>query len=407
MKLILLLLLAGRLPDPVGLRRTIEQALFIPSPLPAIETREYGTFQVERGVSADRLTYATEFGMRVPAIVYHPDDQSVKRPALIIVNGHGGDKYSWYSIYAGVLFARAGAVVLTYDPIGEGERNSQHKSGTRQHDRYVPPDENGARMGGLMITDVRQAVTYLTSRIDVDPSRIAAAGYSMGSFVVSLTCAVETRLRACTAVGGGDLDGPGGYWDSSTKKMCQSLPYKALSVLGDRPAVILALNALRGPMLIHNGAADEVVEIATHGPGFFQELRSRTIALLGSNHGVFDYSFTPNGGHRPYFITKPVAQWLNVKLHFPNWQAISNPESKIGSWADANHVPMDKLYATEHREAGTLALGKNIPYIDRDRLDVVPEATWEKHKADFILESWFDRVNAARQTCASCPRPLK
>jgi hypothetical protein len=62
----------------------------------------------------------------VPSIVYHPKDMSVKRPAVIVVNGHGGDKYSWYSVYAGVLFARAGAVVPTYDPVGEGERNAQH-----------------------------------------------------------------------------------------------------------------------------------------------------------------------------------------------------------------------------------------------------------------------------------------
>ena len=57
----------------------------------------------------------------------------------------------------------AGAFVLTYDPIGEGERNSERKSFTRQHDIPVPPEEIGRRMAGLMITDVRQAVSYWRS----------------------------------------------------------------------------------------------------------------------------------------------------------------------------------------------------------------------------------------------------
>ena len=96
------------------------------------------------------------------------------------------------------------AVVVTYDPIGEGERNSQRKSGTRQHDRDIEPPEMGRRMGGLMMTDLMQAVGYLAQRPDVDSSRLAAMGYSMGSFVLGLACAVETRLNACVLAAGGD-----------------------------------------------------------------------------------------------------------------------------------------------------------------------------------------------------------
>jgi hypothetical protein len=55
-------------------------------------------------------------------------------PGIVVVNGHGGDKASWYAYYTGVLYARAGAVVLTYDPIGEGERNDDHKDFASEHD---------------------------------------------------------------------------------------------------------------------------------------------------------------------------------------------------------------------------------------------------------------------------------
>ena len=94
------------------------------------------------GVTAERVTYGTQFGMRVPAILYLPRPlPSSKIPAFIIVNGHGGDKYSWYAFYSGILYARAGAAVLTYDPTGEGERNGERKSGTREHDEVELPEE--------------------------------------------------------------------------------------------------------------------------------------------------------------------------------------------------------------------------------------------------------------------------
>src|SRR5262249_15970894 len=163
-------------------RAAIRAALRVPDPLPALAPEKLGKFEPAPGVIAERVTYATEYGLRVPAILYLPKERRGKIPAFLNVNGHGGDKYSCYSMYTGVLDAKVGAGVLTYDPIGEGERNAEHKSGTRAHDRYVDPDEMGRRMGGLMMTDVIQGVSYLAQRPEVDPQRIAAGGYSMGSF---------------------------------------------------------------------------------------------------------------------------------------------------------------------------------------------------------------------------------
>jgi dipeptidyl aminopeptidase/acylaminoacyl peptidase len=114
----------------------IASTLFVPDPLPPLSAASYGTFEPAPGVIAERVSYDTQFGMRIPAIVYRPAQAPAgKMPGLIVVNGHGGDKYSWYSFYAGILYAKAGATILTYDPIGEGERNAQRKPGTRQHDR--------------------------------------------------------------------------------------------------------------------------------------------------------------------------------------------------------------------------------------------------------------------------------
>jgi dipeptidyl aminopeptidase/acylaminoacyl peptidase len=347
---------------------------------------------------AERVTYATQFGLRVPAILYLPKERREKVPALIVVNGHGGDKYSWYAFYAGILYARAGAAVLTYDPIGEGERNRERRSGTRAHDQKLEPREMGQRLGGLLVTDLMQAAAYLGSRPEVDPRRIGAVGYSLGSFVTALVGAVEPRLRACVLAGGGNLDGPDGYWDNS-KPMCQGIPYQSLRFLGDRPAALYALHAARGPTLIVNGLADSVVGIPRHGHDakFFQELQARTARLKGSREGVFDYHLIPDVSHRPFFVTRPVALWLERHLDFPNWTDASLrslPETHITRWATAYDVPLDPSYASEDREGGTRALGENVPALSRATLSVFSRDEWEREKSRLLYESWVEAARA-------------
>jgi dienelactone hydrolase len=378
-------------------RSQIRSALFVPDPLPQVEAKVHGHFEPTDGVVAERITYQTQFGLRVPTILYVPKSHSGELPGLIVVNGHGGDKYSWYAFYSGILYARAGAAVLTYDPIGEGERNADRKSGTRAHDKVLEPPEMGRRMGGLMLTDVMQAVSLLRERPEVDPQRIGAMGYSMGSFVTAIAGAADEWLKACVLVGGGNLDGPGEYWDQS-KPMCQGLPYQALSFLGDRPAALYALHAARGPTLIFNGAADTVVNMPAHGEAFLRDLRRRTAALYGMTDGVFDYRFVPEVSHRPFFVTRDVALWLEDKLDFPNWTAetIKNmPMTHIGRWAAANNVAMDRLYATEDREGGTPALGEGVPALSREQLSVFSADEWQKNKSKLIYESWVAKAREA------------
>lgn len=377
-------------------REGIEAALHVAGPAPELAPESHGTFAAAEGVVAERVTFGTQFGLRVPAIVYRPAEGAGRGPGLIVVNGHGGDKYSWYAFYSGVLYARAGATVLTYDPAGEGERNSARRSGTRAHDKVEAPDELGRRLGGLMMTDLRQAVSYLRQRPDVDPRRIGAMGYSMGSFVLAITGAVETRLKGCVLVGGGNLDGPEGYWDKS-KPMCQGLPYRALAFLGDRPAAIYALHAARGPTLIYNGTEDDTVRIPQYGEAHLADVRRRAAAIHGGTTGLFDREFHPGTGHRPYFLTRPVALWLERQLDFPRWteQDIrAMGETHIAEWAARNGVEMDRLYATEHREGGTRALGAGVPGMTRAELSVFSPEEWTRRRETLIHDAWLREARA-------------
>jgi dienelactone hydrolase len=381
-----------------NLREQIEQTLHVARPLPALEEKSFGHFSPAPGVAADRVSYATGYSLRVPAIVYHEAGPTIsKHPGLIVVNGHAADKSSWYAYWTGILYARAGAVVLTYDPIGEYERNRERLSKSNQHDQYIPPDDMARRLSGLMITDVMQGVSYLSSREDVDSKRIAVLGYSMGSFVTSLACALDRRVHACVLAGGGDLDGPNGYWDNSNK-MCQAIPYRSLTFLGDRGPAIYALNAKRGPTLVINGDRDDVVDIVHHEKDWFEQLRQQTIEKLGSSKNVFDFEFQAGAGHAPYFLTKPAALWLEDKLKFPQWtrkEIDSLPESHIEEWAVKNGVVTQTDSWFKHNEGALRALGDNIPAVARADLHAIPEVVWDSRMDDYVYETWVERAKAA------------
>lgn len=398
-------LVAGVTPQQeLELRAQMRKALRVPDPLPALEPRTHGRFEPAEDVIAERVTYGTQFGMRIPAIVYFPKARTAPAPAIIVVNGHGGDKYSWYAMYSGILYARAGAVVLTFDPTGEGERNQEHQSGTRDHDRLEPVDapyhaELARRQGGLIVGDVMQAVSYLSQRPEVDPKRIAAMGYSMGSMVTALTGAVEPRLHACVIAGGGGfgIPAPGSEDKTPTgsKPSCiQGLPYRSLAFLKDPPAVIYTLNAARGATLVVNGELDWD-GTPRKNPMQMEATRARTIAYRGSSQRIFDVAKNePGAAHRPYFVNRDVVLWLHHQLQFPNWteqQIASMGETYIREWAAKEKVEIDPMYTTEILEAGAHALGTSIPGIAPGQLNVFTRQEWEKEKDRMTLDSWVLR----------------
>jgi len=391
-----------------GWREQVRAALFLPEQRPELAPRDFGSFSAMPGVVAHRVTYGTQFGMRVPAIVYAPEHVRGKLPAVVVVAGHGGDKTSWYEVYAGLLYASAGAIVVTYDPIGEDERNSAQLSDARAHDTVLPGLMSPARLGGLMIGDVSQAVSYAASRTDVDPKRIAVIGYSMGSFHAAVASALDTRIRALVLSGGGGLDGNGGSWDSSSKIMCQSGPYRVLSKLPDKGVVLYALHQRSGETLVLNGADDKLVASPHHLESFFADLVARVAALAGPTAPLMEYRFYPGVGHRPSWVNRDGAAWLNERLRFPEWRHLDLQalgETHISEWAVATGAHINVGYDTEMSEGGVRALGKGFPAPTRVQLQAVPKAEWKAHLDQYTWESWARHALIAEGLPPEVPQP--
>jgi len=175
------------------LRGRIRASLHVPDPLPALRDKSYGRFSVTADIAADRVSYATGYEMRVPALVYHKAGATVmQHPALVIVSETGDDKASPAVYGKGILYARAGAVVLTYDPMGLYERDAERRPVANPG---ALSDDLALRLKGLAVTDVLQAVQYLASRKDVDAQRIAVIGSS-------LACVLNGSIRACARTAG-------------------------------------------------------------------------------------------------------------------------------------------------------------------------------------------------------------
>jgi hypothetical protein len=184
--------------------------------------------------------------------------------------------------------------------------------------------------------------------------------------------------------------------------MCQSGPYHALSFLGDRPAALFALNARRGPTFILNGTDDTVVAIPTHGPEFYQDLRRRVIALNGSSRDVFTTYFDPGASHRPAWVLKISAEWLENNLHFTNWTPTgveSLPVIKISTWAAKNDVHLSRSQMRDDRDGGLEAIEAGVPKLTPEQLSVLPMNEWQQHRDEFVYSVWAkDAIASAEQT---------
>jgi hypothetical protein len=233
-------------------------------------------------------------------------------------------------------------------------------------------------------------------------------GYSMGSFHAALAAGLDPRIQALVLSGGGDLDGNGGSWDSSSKIMCQGGPYESLSFLPDKGAILYALHQRAGETLVLNGAEDNLVAVPHHGESFFADLNSRVEALAGPHTTKIEYHFYPGVGHRPSWVNLDAATWLNARLHFPRWQHLSLDslgETHIAEWAAATGAHINHGYESEKTEGGVLALGHGFPAPTRSQLQAVPDSEWKAHQDLYTWQGWAKRTLSAEGLPANLPEP--
>lgn len=137
----------------------------------------------------------------VPAFLARPAGLSGPRPAVVFNHSHGGGykigknefvdgrSYLQPVPYANALTDR-GYVAVAIDHWVFGER-----SHTTEGDMFKAMLWQGQVLWGMMVYDSLRAVDWLVSRPDVDATRLATLGISMGSTMAWWLAALDERVK--------------------------------------------------------------------------------------------------------------------------------------------------------------------------------------------------------------------
>jgi dienelactone hydrolase len=208
----------------------------------------------ETGVRVLRFEFSSR-GDRIPGRLLLPAGGAGPFPLVLLQHGAGGSKDSDYLDAARLPWVRGGVGVASIDFPLHGERASA-KLGEALLASFVDP----ARAGGAALqhefarqalSDLSRALDALGARTEIDASRVAYAGFSLGAIVGALYGPTDPRPRAAALALGG-----GGFGSSALD------PVRSLAAFAPRP--LLFLNATRDERIPR--AAAEALHAAAGEP---------------------------------------------------------------------------------------------------------------------------------------------
>lgn len=243
----------------------------------------------------------------VPAIFVRPRAATGRLPAVLYNHSHGGNyvlgktelltgrEYLQAPPYAEAL-ASQGYAVLAIDHWLFGERRGRSESELCKEMLW-----QGRVVWGLMVYDSLRAIDYLATRDDVDLSRLATLGMSMGSTMAWWLAALDERVQVCidlccltdfqALIDTRGLDGHGLYYyvpgllkhfDTATiNALIAPRPHLSLAGLHDRltpPAGLDRINAALATVYAAHGAPD-AWRLERYGVGHVETAAMRASVL--------------------------------------------------------------------------------------------------------------------------------
>ena len=152
--------------------------------------------ETKNGLIYEKLTIASEAGLRVPVLVVHTPDDPTGRPAVVCMHGLGGNKEGMASYLEG--FAKRGFVGVAIDHRYHGDRKGDLPAAMIQ--AYKTGKEHPYVWD--TVWDIWRTLDYLQTRPDVDGNRLGVMGISLGGHATWMASA-DPRVKVavpCIAV---------------------------------------------------------------------------------------------------------------------------------------------------------------------------------------------------------------
>lgn len=176
----------------------------LPDRTPPLNPRVVGKEQRD-GYRIEKVVYESRNNHHVTATLYLPDGKG-PFPGVLMPIGHSSNgKAADYIQRGSILLAKNGLAVLTYDPIGQGERRQlldpagkpTISSSTNEHTLVgIGALLNGESTATYRVWDGIMSLNYLASRPEIDPKRLGCTGCSGGGTMTSYLMALDDRIVA-------------------------------------------------------------------------------------------------------------------------------------------------------------------------------------------------------------------
>jgi pimeloyl-ACP methyl ester carboxylesterase len=133
------------------------------------------------------VTFVSE-GLKLSGRLTLPDSYKAgeRRPAVIVLHGFGSTKNSGNVQIPCDMLSKRGYVTLGFDMRGCGDSEG----------------EKGRVICLEQVADTQSAISFLQTRAEVDPNRIALLGSSFGAAVAVYTGSIDKRVGAVVSSGG-------------------------------------------------------------------------------------------------------------------------------------------------------------------------------------------------------------
>jgi len=167
----------------------------------SLNVRPFGRIDRE-GYRIEKLTYESELGIIVPALLFVPETGEARKPAVVYVHGGGKAVEGGPGGEIGQL-AKRGFIVLAIDTRGTGETrplpNDEQSNEVYRffghYDSAMTALLIGRPLIGMRAQDVSRGVDLLAARPEVDPQRIYGFGVGSGSLVLLHEAVLDDRIK--------------------------------------------------------------------------------------------------------------------------------------------------------------------------------------------------------------------